>query len=217
VRRGASWTAAYHRQLTVAAVTRPVRSSVGALGVLAVERSWLLLAQTTSARKSRSRAVGRRRRGRPGQQASHGVGRRCPAGGVHPSGLGVRDPAVQPSGVRSPGVVVRVSGGPVVCCPPVRCPPSGVHPSSLQPAGVRPVGLDASVFSRTERWRWPRSVRRAPLTTGTSQVLVGCRAVERLGRRPSSLDAGGATELACWSAGVSVADPAGLGGAARAR
>jgi hypothetical protein len=39
-------------QLTVAAVARPVRSSVGALGVLAAERSWLLLAQTASARRS---------------------------------------------------------------------------------------------------------------------------------------------------------------------
>jgi hypothetical protein len=52
VRRGASWTTAYHRQLTVAAAASPIRGRVGALGVLAVERSWLLLAQTTSARRS---------------------------------------------------------------------------------------------------------------------------------------------------------------------
>ena len=52
MRQGASWTAAYHLQLTVAAAARPVRGSVGALGVLAAERSWLLLAQTTSARRS---------------------------------------------------------------------------------------------------------------------------------------------------------------------
>ena len=122
---------------------------------------------------------------------------------------------VSASGIRLSSRPVSGHLGSSSGCPAVRS--SAVHPSSLQPAGVRPVGLDASVFSRTERWRWPRSVRRAPLTTGTSQVLVGCRAVERLGRRPSSLDAGGATELACWSAGVSVADPAGLGGAARAR
>jgi hypothetical protein len=39
VRQVASWTAAYHLQLTVAAVARPIRGSVGALGVLAAERS----------------------------------------------------------------------------------------------------------------------------------------------------------------------------------
>jgi hypothetical protein len=102
---------------------------------------------------SRSRAVGRRRRGRHGQQARHGVGRRCPAGGVHPSGIGVRDPAVQPSGVRSPGVVVqRVRRSavccPAVCCPAVRCPAVRCLP---HPSGrVRILPL--------RRWRWgPRS------------------------------------------------------------
>jgi hypothetical protein len=52
VRRGASWTAAYRRQLTVAAVARPVRGGVGAPGVPAAERSWWLLAQTASAQRS---------------------------------------------------------------------------------------------------------------------------------------------------------------------
>src|SRR5215217_9482958 len=45
-------TAAYRRQLRVAAVARPVRGGVGALGVLAVERSWWLLAQTAAAQRS---------------------------------------------------------------------------------------------------------------------------------------------------------------------
>jgi hypothetical protein len=129
VRRGASWTAAYHRRLTVAAVARPVRSGVGALGVLAAERSWVLLAQTTSARSSVQpvSSARARRRGRPCQQARHGVGRRCPAGGVHPSGLGVRDPAVRcpvtwgrrPEG---PALGRPLSSRPAVCCPPVWCP-----------------------------------------------------------------------------------------------
>ena len=83
------------------------------------------------------------------------VAGRCPASGVHPS-----------------GVVVQVSGGPAVRyparpvsgrlgsssrCPAVRSPavhpsgvqPSGVHPASVQPAGVRPVGPDVSVSSHT--------------------------------------------------------------------
>jgi hypothetical protein len=40
------------RQLTVAAVARPVRGGVGAPGVPAAERSWWLLAQTASAQRS---------------------------------------------------------------------------------------------------------------------------------------------------------------------
>src|SRR5215216_3372454 len=83
-----------HRQLTVAAVARPIRSSVAALGVLAVERSWWLLAQTTFARSSLQPALTGRASSpwstRPaGKQC---VGRRCPPGGVHPPGFGVRDP-----------------------------------------------------------------------------------------------------------------------------
>jgi hypothetical protein len=88
VRRGASWTAAYHLQLTVAAVARPIRSSVVPLGVLAAERSWVvarpdgLCPAEPPAGIQRSGAVavstlpGRRR----------GVSHRCPAGGVHPAG-----------------------------------------------------------------------------------------------------------------------------------
>jgi hypothetical protein len=57
VRQGASWTAAYRRQLTVAAVARPVRGGVGAPGVLAVEWSWWLLAQTAAAREERPAAL----------------------------------------------------------------------------------------------------------------------------------------------------------------
>ena len=145
VRRGASWTAAYRRQLTVAAVARPVRGGVGALGVLAAARSGGCSPRRRLPRgaSSRSRGVGRCRRGRPGQQARHGVGRRCPAGGVHPSGLGVRDPAVQPSGVWSPGVVVQRVRRSAVCCPPVQrpavCCPSRAVSSRLVSA-PRPSG-----------------------------------------------------------------------------
>jgi hypothetical protein len=184
VRRGASWTAAYHLQLTVAAVARPVRSSVRALRVLAAERSWLLLAQTASARRSvQPVARGRRRRrGRHCQQPSHGVGRRCPAGGVHPSGFGVRDPAVQPSGVRSPGVdVQRVRRSavccppvqrPAVCCPPVRCPAVWCLPPSIRTRPYLPL----------RRWRWrPGRGGRATVTTGTGgdPVAAGRRRLDQ--------------------------------------
>jgi hypothetical protein len=134
VRQGASWTAAYHRQLTVAAVASPIRGRVGALGVLAAERSWLLLAQTASARSS-LQPVSSGRASAPWSTrpaACHGVGRRCPACGVHPSGL----------------------GGPGSGCPAVRCPvtwgrrlegsgarPSAVHSSGVQPSAVHPCGV----------------------------------------------------------------------------
>jgi hypothetical protein len=108
VRQGASWTAAYHRQLTVAAVASPIRGRVGALGVLAAERSWLLLAQTASARSS-LQPVERSGVGAvvdtASRQAPASVAAVQHAVSTHPVS-GVRDPAVQPSGVRSPGVVV---------------------------------------------------------------------------------------------------------------
>jgi hypothetical protein len=151
VRQGASWTAAYHRQLTVAAVARPIGSSVGAPASLRLRGPGCCSPRRRlpGGASSRSRAVGRRRRGRPCQQARHGVGRRCPAGGVHPSGLGVRDPAVQPSGVRSPGVVVQRVRRPAVCCPPVRCPAVSCLPPSVRTRPSPPM---------LRRWRWgPRS------------------------------------------------------------
>ena len=187
VRRGASWTAAYHRQLTVAAVARPVRDGVGAPASLLLSGPGGCSPgrRLPGGASSRDRALRRRRHGRPGQQARHGVGRRCPAGGVHPSGLGVRDPAVQPSGVRSPGVVVqrvRRSDG---CCPPVRCPavrcPAVRCPSVRCPAVWC---LPSSVRTRPSppmlrRWRWDQGRGgRATVTTGTGGGPGGCRAVD---------------------------------------
>jgi hypothetical protein len=124
---------------------------------------------------SRSRAVGRRRRGRHGQQARHGVGRRCPAGGVHPSGFGVRDPAVQPSGVRSPGVVVQRVRRPAVRCPPIQRP--AVWCPAVQCLAVRP---DASVSFHLRRWPGDRDHR-----NGWRLLwLPGRRRLDRRSRRP---------------------------------
>jgi hypothetical protein len=185
VRRGASWTAAYHRQLTVAAVARPVGSSVvRALGVLAAARSWWLLAQAAlpGGASSRSRAVGRRRRGRPCQQAGHGVGRGVQqAVSTHP-GSGVRDPAVQPSGVRSPRVVVQRVRRSAVCCPPV---PVSSCLLSTRAVSSRLVSAP-SVRTRPSppmlrRWRWgPGRGGRATVTTGTGGGPCRCR--RRVGR-----------------------------------
>jgi hypothetical protein len=207
VRRGASWTAAYHLQLTVAAVARPVRSSVGALGVLAAERSWLLLAQTASARRSVQPVS-------PGPASSPwstlpaakpSVGRRCPACGVHPSGIGVRDPAVQPSGVRSPGVVVQTVRRSAVRCPPVRCPAVWCL---LRPSGrVRLLPPQAVALGPRSRWPGDRD-------HGTGGGPCGCRAGDGSIDGRGGRDTGDAAEV-----GRSVAGPgcwlgAGRGGRA---
>jgi hypothetical protein len=173
MRQGASRTAAYHRQLTsrrwpdpsVAAWVPSASLLLRGPGGCSPRRRRL-----PAGASSRSRALGRRRRGRHGQQARHGVGRRCPAGGVHPSGFGVRDPAVQPSAVRSPGlVVVRRVRRSAVCCPPVRVQPSDVQPS----VRTRPSP------PMLRRWRWGSGrAGRATLTTGTGGGPGGCRAVD---------------------------------------
>jgi hypothetical protein len=76
---------------------------------------------------------------------------------------------------------------PALCCPPR---PSGrvrLVPPQAVALGTKPV-------------------RRATVTTERVEVAVGCRAVRRLGRRPSRPGAGDAAELARWSVGP-VADP----------
>jgi len=204
VRRGASWTAAYRRQLTVAAVARPVRGGVGAPGVLAAERSWWLLAQTASARRSvqpvpRARAWSpwsTRPAGTP-RRRSPVSSRRCP-----PIQSGVRDPAVQPSGVRSPGVVVqrvRRSDGccppvrcPAVRCPSVRCPAVWCLPSSVR---TRPSPPTQAVAVGT-RSRWPATV-----TTGTGGGPGGCRAVDGSIDGQRGRDAGDAADVALVTGG----------------
>jgi hypothetical protein len=146
---------------------------------------------------SRSRAVGRRRRGRHGQQARHGVGRRCPAGGVHPSGFGVRDPAVRPSGVGHLGSSSSGSGG----------RPSAVQPSGVQPSGVCLIRPDASGSSHSDGGGGdPGRAGRATLTTGTGGGPGGYRAVDGSIDGRGGRDAGDAAEVALVS-GRSVADP----------
>jgi hypothetical protein len=135
VRQGASGTAAYHLQLTVAAVARPVRGSVGAPGVLAAERSWLLLAQTASARRSVQPVFERSgvvavvdAASRHATASAAGVSSmrcppirfRCPGSGCPAVRCPVtwgRRPEVRRSAVCCPPVRC-----PAVCCPPVRCP-----------------------------------------------------------------------------------------------
>jgi hypothetical protein len=180
VRRGASWTAAYHQQVTVAEVARPVRGSVRALGVLAAARPGCRSPgrRLPGGASSRYREVGRRRRGRHCQQASHGVGRRCPACGVHPSGFG--RPGSGCPALRCPvtWVVVQRVRHSAVCCPPVQrpvCCPLVRYPAVwCLPPSVRTRPSPPML----RRWRWgPGRGGRATVTPGTGGGPGGCRAI----------------------------------------
>jgi hypothetical protein len=195
VRRGASWTAAYHLQLTVAVVARPD-------GVCPAERP---------ADIQRSGIVALVDTARTPAMAS--VAGRCPASGVHPSGVVVPDPAVQPSGVqpvRCPVTWVRRPGvrrsGRLRSTRPVSSPLVSTRPASSRLVSAPSVQMCPSP-PIPGGGVGPRSVRRAPVTTGTGRVPLGCRAVERFGRRPSRPGRERCCRLACWSAGAWVADP----------
>jgi hypothetical protein len=124
-----------------------------------------------------------------------------------------------PSGVRTPGFVVRVRrSGRLLSTPPAssplpskrpvssppRCPP-GRWPAGRCPAGCGPppAGPLASVCSHLWRWRWDQAEAAGqPVTTATGRGRCGGRTVGWLGRQPSSPGAGGAAELVRWSVGV---------------
>jgi hypothetical protein len=200
VRRGASWTAAYHLQLTVAAVARPVPSGVDALGVLAAERSWWLLAQTTFARRSVQ----------PGSS-----GRASSPWSTRPAATPRRRSPVCPAWVSTHPVSVsgiRLSSRPVSghlgsSSSGSGARPSAVHPSGVQPSGVCPVRPDASVSSHAQavalgtRSRWPGD--RDHRTGGGP---CGCRAVDGSVDGRGGRDAGDTAQVALVG-GRSVADP----------
>jgi hypothetical protein len=157
VRRGASWTAAYRRQLTVAAVARPVRGGVGAPGVLAAERSWLLLAQTASAHRS-VQPVSRAQASSPWSTRPAGTprrrsplsSRRCPPIRSQRPGSGcpaARCPVTWGRRPRGPAVGRLLSSCPVSSCPVSSCPVSIRAVSSRLVSAL--VGPDASVSSHS--------------------------------------------------------------------
>jgi hypothetical protein len=154
VRRGASWTAAYHRQLTVAAVARPVRPSVGALGVLAAEQSWWLLAQTASAHRSvqplsRGRALSpwsTRPAGTPWRR-SPVSSRRCPPIRSWRPGSGC--PAVRCPATWGRRPEVRRPAGRLLSTRPVSSCPVSIRAVSIRLVSAL-VGPDASVSSHAQ-------------------------------------------------------------------
>ena len=140
VRQGASWTAAYHRQLNVAAAARPIRGSVGASASLLPSGPGDCSPQTASAQRSvqppssarASSPWSTRPAGTP-RRRSPLSSRRCP-----------------PIRSRRPG-----SG-----CPAVRCPDTwGRRPAG--PALGRPVSTHA-VSSRPVSSRRSGRVRLLP-------------------------------------------------------
>jgi hypothetical protein len=206
VRRGASWTADQHLQLTVAAVAGSV------LVVLAAELSWLVGGPEAAARWSV-------------QPASSG--RALSPWSVRPGHLPWRRSASSmwcpPIRFRRPG-----SGGPAVRCPAVwrpACPvssPSGVRPSGVRPSGVHPSGGQPAAVRprRSGRVRlippravalWTRSVRRATCTTGTVEVPVGVTPWSGSVDGRAGPDADDAAGVAHWSVGGRWRTRAGLG------
>jgi hypothetical protein len=133
VRRGASWTAAYHPQLTIAAVPRPIRSSVCP--------SLSVLLSGPGCRPPRRPLSGGAASGRPAVRRCH-RGRHCQdAAGASvtasdvrcpPSRFVVWDPAVQPAGVRP----VRC---PALWCPPGQRPARWCPPPSVQMCPSPPI------------------------------------------------------------------------------
>jgi hypothetical protein len=167
-----------------------------ALVVGAAARSWLLLAHTASARRSRQRAssVRRRRRGRHCQDAAMasvtGVRRAVSTQPVRRPGSGCPAGCCPPRPVSGHLGGRPASGSPAGCCPRVRCPLRPVsgplvstRPLSSRLVSTRP---DASVFSHTGQWCWDQAgAAGQPSPREPVEVPVGCRAVGRLGPRPS--------------------------------
>jgi hypothetical protein len=191
VRQGASWTAAYRRQLTVAAVARPVRGSMGAPGVLAVERSWWLLAQTASAPRSvqplsRGRALSpwSTRPAATPRRRSPVSSRRCPP--IRSWRPGSGGPAV-----RCPVTWGRRPEGPAVgrllsSCPVSSCPVSSRAVSSRAVSALGRSGRVRLLPLRRWWWgpgsRWPGDPDHR--NRWRPRWLPGRRRLDRRSRRP---------------------------------
>jgi hypothetical protein len=141
---------------------------------------------------SRYREVGRHRRGRPGQQPRHGVGRRCVQHGCPP--IPFRRPGSGCPAVRCPVTWGRRPEGPALG----RLLSTRLVSSRLVSAPVRP---DASVSSRLRRWRWePRSRWPGDPDHRTGGGPGGCRAVDGSIDGPGGRD-GATLPKSDWSVG----------------
>jgi hypothetical protein len=190
VRRGASWTAAYRRQLTVAAVARPVRGGVGAPGVLAAERSWWLLAQTASAQRSVQPVSGGRASSPWSTRPAGTLRRRSPVSSRRCPPIRSRRPGSGCPAVRCPvtwGWSSRGSGGRTAAVQLSVVQLSGVHPCGVQPSGVCPRRSGRVRLLPLRRWRGDQvKVAGRPWPPGRVEALwlPGRRRLDRRSRRP---------------------------------
>jgi hypothetical protein len=193
VHRGASGTAAYHLQLTAAAVARPVHSNVmPSSSVLLRGRGYC---------SPRRRLPGGAASGHPASgvaavvdTARTPLGRRSPVSGRRypPSRLVVRDPAVQPAVSGRPVSGTRVrrpgSGCPAGCRPPVRCPSRLLSPlwcPAVRCPAVRCPAIRCPAIRCPAICCSPRSVRSRP-SPPTSGGGAGPGRGGRATRRPSN-------------------------------
>jgi hypothetical protein len=190
VRRGASWTAADHRQLTVAAVARPVHSSVVPSASLPVSGPggcsprWRLPAGASS-RVSRGRAWSpwSTRPAATPRRRSPVSSRRCPPIRSRRPGSGcpaVRCPVTWAGRPAGPAVGRLLSSCPVSSCPVSIRAVSGRLVSAL-------VGSDASVSSHSggavgTGSRWPGDPGHRD--GWRLRWLPGRRRLDRRSRRP---------------------------------
>jgi hypothetical protein len=212
VRQGASWTA-YHLQLTVAAVARPIRGSMGTLGVLAAEPSWLLLAQTKVCPEERPAGIER-----SGVVAVVDTASRQATASVAGVQHAVSTHPVSASRIR---LSSRPLSGHLGCRPEspalgrlLSTRPLSTRPVSTRPLSSRPV----SAPSGRVRLLPPQTVAvgpgrggRATVITGTGGGPWGCRAVDGSINGRGGRDAGDAAKVAV-AGGRSVADPGRRGG-----
>ena len=199
---------------------------------LLLSRPGSLLAQTASARRSVQPASSGRpsspRPAMPGRQPR----RRSPvrvhhALSTHPvSSSGIRQssrPVSSPSGVRSPGFVVRGPAVRMAGVHPSSVQLSGVQPSGVQPAGVRPADVRPHRSGRASVSSTPgggvgdqAGAAGHPSPQEPVEVPVGCRAVERLGQRPSRPGRGRRCRGRALVSGGVAGGLAGLGAGGRA-
>jgi hypothetical protein len=184
-------------------------------------RRSLMPASSGRASSPRSALPGRRPRRRWVVRGQHAVSTHPgSSSGVRRSGRPVSSRPVSGHLVSSSGV--RRSGRLVSTRPAstrLVSSPSSVQPSAVRcPAGwCPPVGPDASISSHTGRALGPGWCRRGqPSPQEPVEVPVGCRAVERPGRRSSRPGARGAAAVARWSGGRWRPGRVGAGGGGRA-
>ena len=212
VRRGAAWPAKRPSSCRSWRWSSPVRRRAIPLGVLAAELSCFAARPEASVQRTSSGQAPSPFSTMPGRQP----GRRSPVGvqqavSTHPvpsSGARLSSRLMSgPSGVQSPGFVVRdPAPGHLVSTPPVSSPLVSTPSIRTRPSG--PI----------RRWRWDRPRRHGnPHHGNGSRSLGAAGSSSGSGRRPSRPGRRRRRRGHPWSAGRSMVDPGRVGGGRRPR